>query len=187
MTIFDKHLTINQFSRPGRKRSECKAVILHYVGINNQRAETVWNYFEKTCPREKHYSSTQYIIDLNGDVIRTMPDNEVAFHCGAKEYTNWARQKLRHYVFDPTKNSPNNCTIGIELCVDSKGDFTKQTLNSAVELVAYILEENNLTTDEIGHHKMVVGWKDCPLPWVIKPELFEEFKQRVREEMRVLI
>jgi hypothetical protein len=32
-----------------------------------------------------------------------------------------------------------------------------------------------------------VGWKDCPLPWIKKPELFENFKQRVREEMRVLI
>jgi N-acetylmuramoyl-L-alanine amidase len=73
------------------------------------------------------------------------------------------------------------------LCVDRKCNFTEETLNSAVELVAYLVQENNLTTDEIGHHKMVVGWKDCPLPWVIKPELFENFKQRVREEMRVLI
>jgi N-acetylmuramoyl-L-alanine amidase len=187
MNLKERHLTINQYSRPGKKRTECKAIILHYVGINNQKAETVWNFFEKTCPANKHYSSTQYIIDLNGDVIRTMPDNEVAYHCGAREYTDWARQKLSHYVSYPTKNSPNNCTIGIELCVESKFNFTEQTLNAAVELVAYLVQENSLTTEEIGHHKMVVGWKDCPLPWVIKPELFDDFKDRVRNTLGVLI
>jgi N-acetylmuramoyl-L-alanine amidase len=187
MNLIDKHLTINPFSRTGRKRTDTKAVILHYVGINNQRAETVWNFFEKICPRDKHFSSTQYIIDLNGDVIRTMPDNEVAFHCGSREYTSWGREKFRQYASDPTKNSPNNCTIGIELCVDRQGNFTNETLNAAVKLVAYLLQENNLTTEEIGHHKMVVGWKDCPLPWIRNPELFENFKQKVREEMRVLI
>jgi N-acetylmuramoyl-L-alanine amidase len=187
MNIIEKHLTINPYSRPERKRTDTKAIILHYVGINNQRAETVWNFFEKICPRNKHYSSTQYIIDLNGDVIRTMPDNEIAYHCGAKEYTDWAREKLRHYVSDPTKNSANNCTIGIEMCVDRNGNFTDETLTAAVELVAYLVQENNLTTEEIGHHKMVVGWKDCPLPWVKKPELFDDFKQKVRDKMGVLL
>jgi N-acetylmuramoyl-L-alanine amidase len=187
MNLKEKHLTINPYSRPGRKRTECKAIILHYVGINNQRAITVWNYFEKTCPQNKHYSSTQYIIDLSGDVIRTMPDNEVAFHCGAREYTEWAKQKLRQYVSDPTKNSPNNCTIGIEMCVDRNGNFTDETLKAAIELVAYLVLENNLTTEEIGHHKMVVGWKDCPLPWVRNPDLFDDFKQKVRDTMGVLI
>jgi N-acetylmuramoyl-L-alanine amidase len=88
---------------------------------------------------------------------------------------------------DPTKNSPNNCTIGIELCIDGNGNFTTETITAAAELVAKLVRENNLTTEDIGHHKKVVGWKDCPLPWVKNPTLFDEFKDRVRGKLGVLV
>jgi N-acetylmuramoyl-L-alanine amidase len=187
MNIVKKLLTLNQYSRPGRRLAECRAVILHYVGIPGQRAQTTWNYFEIDCPRNKHFSSAHYIIDHNGDIYQAVPDNEVAFHCGSNEYTDWAKQKFKHFVSDPTKNSPNNCTVGIELCIDKQGKFTPETLAAAVDLVAKILTENNLSTENIGHHNLVVGWKDCPLPWVNNNELFEEFKDRVREKLGVLI
>jgi N-acetylmuramoyl-L-alanine amidase len=195
MNVIEKFLTVNPFSRPGRRLVECRAIILHYVGIPGQRALTVWNYFERDCPQNKHHSSTQYIIDLNGDVYHAMPDNEVAWHCGSSSldpaskriYTDWARRKLGHFVSDPTKSSPNFCTIGIELCIDRQGNFTPETLNAAVDMVAKLLTENKLTSDDIGHHNLVVGWKDCPLPWVKEPELFEKFKDRVREQLGVLI
>ena len=132
---------------------------------------------------------------MNGDIYRAVPDNEVAYHCGSSRvdpasgriYTNWARKKFGHFVSDPTKNSPNNCTIGIELCIDRQSNFTPETLTAAVGLVAKLLAENNLATEDIGHHNLVVGWKDCPLPWTKNPELFEKFKDRVREKMGVLI
>ena len=189
MKVIKKYLTVNEFSRPGRRLAECKAVILHYVGIGGQGALSVWNYFENDCPKNKHYSSAQYIIDLNGDVYQTMPDNEVTFHCGSslidpeskRIYTDWARKKLGRFALDPIYNSPNNCTIGIELCIDRQGNFTLETINAAVELVAKLLDENGLAIEDIGHHKLVVGWKDCPLPFVKNPELFEEFKQRVKQ------
>jgi N-acetylmuramoyl-L-alanine amidase len=195
MNVIEKLLSINPFSRPGRRLAECRAVILHYVGVNGHRAATVWNYFERDCPRDKHYSSTQYIIDLNGDIYRCVPDNEVAYHCGSsltdpasgRVYTDWARRKFGYYVLDPTKNSPNNCTIGIELCIDGNGNFTTETITAAAELVAKLVRENNLTTEDIGHHKLVVGWKDCPLPWVKNPALFDDFKDRVRNKLGVLV
>jgi N-acetylmuramoyl-L-alanine amidase len=195
MKIIEKLLSVNAYSRPGRRLAECKAVILHYAGVNGHRAATVWNYFERDCPRDKHYSSAHYIIDLNGDIYRCVPDNGVAYHCGTSAedpascriYTDWAIQKFGHYVLEPTKNSPNNCTIGIELCIDGQGNFTTETVAAAVELVAKLLEENKLTTEDIGHHKLVVGWKDCPLPWVKNPALFEEFRTNVGNKMGVLL
>ena len=187
MNITEKFLTVNQYSRPGRKLTAYKAVILHYVGIPNQRAMSVWNYFEHDCPRKPKHSSAHYIIDLNGDILHAVPDDEVAFHCGSTQYTEWARKKFGHFVFDPTKNSPNNCTLGIELCIDRQGNFTPETLTAGVGLTAKLLTEHKLTSEDIGHHKLVVGWKDCPLPWVKNPELFEEFKDRVRESMGVLV
>jgi N-acetylmuramoyl-L-alanine amidase len=187
MNIIEQFLSVNPYNRCGRGLVECKAVILHYVGIPAQRAVTTWNFFEKTCPKDKHYSSVHYIIDLNGDIYHAVPDIEIAYHCGSSQidpvsgriYTDWARRKLGHHVFDPTKNSPNNCTLGIELCIDGNGNFTPETLNAAVELLSKLTVENNLTVDDIGTHKLVVGWKDCPLSWAKEPELFEGFKNLI--------
>jgi N-acetylmuramoyl-L-alanine amidase len=178
-----------------RKLSACKGIVFHYVGIPNQRALTTWNYFERDCPRDKHYSSAHYIIDLNGDVIHCVPDDEVAYHCGSsiadpasgRIYTDWAREKFGYFASNPISASPNLCTIGIEMCVDGNGEFTFETLNAAVELAVKLLDENHLHVNDIGHHNLVVGWKDCPLSWVKKPELFDEFKERVKNTMGLLI
>jgi N-acetylmuramoyl-L-alanine amidase len=195
MNVIKKFLTVNPFSRPGRKLAECRGIILHYVGIPNQRALSVWNYFENDCPRNKHHSSTQYIVDLNGDVYHLMPDDEVAWHCGSSQpdpvsgriYTDWARRKFGRFASNPQSTSPNHCTIGIELCIDKQGNFTEKTLVSAVDLTAKLLTENNLITEDIGHHNKVVGWKDCPLPWVKDDVLFVNFKALVRNKMGPLL
>jgi N-acetylmuramoyl-L-alanine amidase len=195
MNIIEKYLSINPFSRSARGLACCKGIILHYVGMPGQKAVSVWNYFEKTCPADKHYSSAHYIIDLNGDIYHAVPDHEAAWHCGStlndpasgRIYTDWARRKFGYFASDPVKISPNYCTIGIELCIDAGGNFTPDTLKAAIELVAKLLDENNLTADDIGTHKKVVGWKDCPLPWVKSPVLFDEFKDKVRNKLGVLL
>jgi len=195
MKLIEKFLTINPYSRSGRSLAVCKGIVFHYVGIAGQRAATTWTFFEKDCPLTKHYSSAHYIIDINGEVYHAVPDNEVAYHCGSEKpdpasgriYTDWARQKYGYYASDPVKTSPNYCTIGIEMCIDEKGNFTPETLQAAVELAVKLLEENRLTVDDIGHHKMVVGWKDCPLPWTKNPALFDDFKERVKEKLGVLL
>ena len=195
MNVIEKYLTVNQFSRSGRRLAACKGIIFHYVGIANQKAIKTWDYFEKNCPADKHYSSAHYIIDLNGDIYHAVPNNEIAYHCGSDKpdpasgriYTDWAREKFGFYAMDPVKASPNYCTLGVEMCIDAVGNFTPETLKAAVELAVKLLTENNLSLDDIGHHKMVVGWKDCPLPWVKYPLLFEDFKKSVMEKMGVLL
>jgi N-acetylmuramoyl-L-alanine amidase len=189
MNIIEKPLKINQYSRPGRPLGGVKAVILHWVGIPLQRALTTWNFFEFTCPRDKHYSSAHYIIDLNGDIYHAIPDTEVSYHCGSSQpdpqsgriYTDWARRKFGPYAERPDINSPNNCTIGIEMCViDSRGNYTPETLDAARELAARLIKENRLTLDDLGTHHLVVGWKDCPRLWTESPGTFEGFKEGVR-------
>ena len=195
MRIIERPLTINSYSRPGRRFPVCKGIVFHYVGVPGQKAINTWKYFEKTCPAEKHYSSAHYIVDLNGEIYHAVPDNEVAYHCGSDKadpksgriYTDWARSKYGFYASDPVSTSPNFCTLGIELCIDMQGNFTPETTQAAVELAAKLLEENHLTIDDIGTHNLVVGWKDCPLPWVINPALFNEFKEKVKERMGVLL
>jgi N-acetylmuramoyl-L-alanine amidase len=194
MKIIEKFLTVNQYSRPGRPSAGAKGIILHWVGAPMQRAINTWEWFETGCPRDKHYSSAHYIIDLNGDIYHAVPDNEVAYHCGssAKDpssgriYTDWARGKFGRFAENPEINSPNNCTIGIEMCItDNKGNFTEETIRAAMELVAKLIKESNLAIDDVGTHYKVVGWKDCPRLWFNNPEKFEEFKLGVKSLLEV--
>jgi N-acetylmuramoyl-L-alanine amidase len=189
MKIIEKLLTVNPYSRPGRPLGAVKGIILHWVGVGGQRAVSTWGWFENGCPRDKHYSSAHYIIDLDGTIYHAIPDREVAYHCGSSQpdpasgriYTEWAREKFGPYAERPDINSPNNCTIGIEMCVvDNSGNFTAETLGAARELAAKLLKENRLTVDDMGTHLKVVGWKDCPRLWFTRPELFEEFKESVK-------
>jgi len=195
MRIIDFFLTLNPFSRSGRRLAVCKGIIFHYVGVPGQKAMNVWKFFEKDCPADKHYSSAHYVIDLNGDIYHTVPDDEIAYHCGSEKpdpvsgriYTDWARKKFGFYASDPASTSPNFCTLGIELCIDSKGNFTLDTLQAAVELAVQLLEYNHLFVEDIGTHQVVVGWKECPLPWIQNPALFEEFKERVKNKLGLLL
>jgi N-acetylmuramoyl-L-alanine amidase len=190
MKIIEKLLTVNPYSRPGRPLAMIRGIILHHTDMPMQRALTTWNFFERDCPQNKHYSSAHYIVDLNGDIYHAIPDGEVAYHCGSslvdpgsgRIYTNWARQKFGRFCENPAGNSPNNCAIGIELCVlDGEGNFSPETLGAARELVAKLLKDTWLITiEEVGTHYLTVGWKDCPRLWTRYPEKFREFKDSVK-------
>lgn len=54
----------------------------------------------------------------------------------------------------------NNTSIGVEICVNSDGDFTKAVSNAA-ELVADILREKGAGVESIRQHEDWSG-KDCP-------------------------
>jgi N-acetylmuramoyl-L-alanine amidase len=192
--IIERFLTVNPYSRPAKRLDSVKAVILHWVGAPMQKAINTRGWFETGCPRDKHYSSAHYIIDLNGDIYHAVPDNEVAYHCGssAKDpasgriYTDWARDKFGRFAENPTINSPNNCTLGIEMCIiDNEGNFTPETIESAIGLVSGLLKKYNLTIDEIGTHYGVVGWKDCPRLWFNHRDKFDQFRTSVKNRMAV--
>ena len=185
MVLEEKWLPTNPFSRPGRKLAEKRTVILHWVGVGGQRAESVWGHFSKL---NGSYASAHYCVDLDGTVFCFVPDEEVAYHCGSSQpdpasgkiYTDWARVVFGPYVADPEKNSPNNAALGIEMCViDNDGHFDDRTVHAAAELTAKLCRDYNIPVDRIGTHNMVVGWKDCPRLWTRQPELFAEFKKQV--------
>jgi N-acetylmuramoyl-L-alanine amidase len=95
-------------------------------------------------------------------------------------YTDWARSVFGSYAEDPEKNSPNNVTIGIELCVtDNAGNFNPETLKSAAELTARLCKTHKIPLERVGTHHMVVGWKDCPRLWTVYPDKFKEFMKNV--------
>jgi N-acetylmuramoyl-L-alanine amidase len=159
---------------------------MHWTGVPMQKAKTVRDFFESRKAGKLGYGSAHYIIDFTREVIRCIPDSELAYHCGSDKidpiskriYTDWARDKFGLYASE--KSSPNNVTIGIELCtVDAEGNFRDATIAAAVELCVLLCKTHRVNPQNIGTHNLVVGWKDCPRLWVNKPTLFSEFIAKV--------
>ncbi|MCR8982694.1 peptidoglycan recognition family protein [Brevibacillus laterosporus] len=107
--------------------------------------------------------SAHYIIDLNGDILRCIPENEMAYHIGSTTHTASALKRLGAY--------PNNCTIGIECNhIDMNGKMTSETDQSLVDFCVQLLKRYNLTENDLWLHKEVVGWKVCHRWFVNNPD-----------------
>ena len=136
-------------NRPDRV-IDLKGVVIHWTANTNKGANAIANrnYFQN---HPNIQASAHYIVDDNY-IIRCIPENEVAWHAGGSSYTNLAKIKFN--------SKPNNYLIGIEMCVNSDGDW-KKTYQNTVILVADILKRNNLSINDIYRHHDMTG-KDCP-------------------------
>ena len=192
MQIIHDFLTKNEYSRPGKKLQKVLAIVIHWTANPAANAKENRDFFENKKTGMSGYGSAHYIIGQNGIIVAAIPENEVAYHCGTSEkdpasgkvYTDEARRRFGRYASE--SSSPNNCTIGVELCPkDSAGNFTKATINAAVELCADICRRYELPAQAITTHHNIVGWKDCPKLWTEKPQLLEAFRQSVAKYREV--
>ena len=190
MQIIHDFLTINEYSRPGRTLKEVLGVVLHWTANPAANAKQNRDYFESLKTGAGGYASAHYIIDQNGLIVAAVPEYEIAYHCGSSQpdpksgeiYTDEARRRFGRYA--TPSNSPNNCTLGVELCpVDGAGNFSDATINSAIDLCADICRRYNLDAADLITHHDVVGWKDCPKLWTAKPALFQAFCYSVAEKI----
>ncbi|MDI3311394.1 MAG: N-acetylmuramoyl-L-alanine amidase [Thermoanaerobacterium sp.] len=140
-------LTPGVKGRPGKHISP-KALVIHWTANLNRGANAIANrnYFNSGVAASAHY-----IVD-DHQVVRCLPEDEMAYHVGAYHYTERALAELSSY--------PNNCTLGIEMCVNADGDFHK-TYENTVNLAADILRRHGWGVDRLWRHYDVTG-KDCP-------------------------
>ena len=191
MQIIHDFLTINEYSRPGRRIREMLGIVMHWTANPAANAKENRDFFENKKTGMGGYGSAHYIIGQNGIIIAAVPEDEVAYHCGSSEkdpasgkvYTDEARRRFGRYASD--SSSPNLCTLGVELCPkDAAGNFTNATINVAVELCADICKRYELTVQAITTHHNIVGWKDCPKLWTENPQLLEAFRQSVEDKIQ---
>lgn len=191
MSIRKKYLTINKYSRPNRPLKEVKAIVIHWVENPNISAEGVRHFFENRKKGNSGYGSAHFIIDPK-EIIQCMDDTEVAYHCGTSKpissesnqvYTDFARKKFGEYCTNYKSNSPNNVTIGIELChYDWEGRFDPKTIKQAIKLITSLCIDFGLNPlEDIVTHNQIVGWKDCPRWFTNNPESFEKFKAKIND------
>lgn len=139
MNITNNYLPISKYHMPGTKIKPSK-IAVHYVGNAGSSAKGNRNYFA-SC---SNYVSSHYIIGLNGEILRLIPENEISY----------------------CTNQANSYTISIECChPDGTGKFNDKTLEALIELCADICKRYgfNPLTDIIRHYD--VTKKACPLWW----------------------
>ena len=163
MEIQDMLLDPNSYSRTGEEQESIDNIIVHWVGNANTSAVANRNYFNNLQYTHERQASAHYIVGLDGEIIRCIPDDEVAFH--VDRYTN------RH-------------SIGIENChPDWGGKFNENTYNSLVELVVSLCNQYGLNQNNILRHYDCTG-KDCPHYYVQNPSAWEQFRADVANRLR---
>ena len=164
MNIDEELLVINPYSRSGEKQGSIQYIVVHWVGNANTSAMANRNYFNSLAYTHSTSASSHYIIGLEGEIIRCIPDDEVAFHSGSY--------------------SMNRKSIGIENChPDWEGKFNDNTYNSLVELCAELCEQYGISINNVIRHYDVTG-KNCPKYYVEHEDDWEQFKQDVYNKIQ---
>lgn len=157
MEIIERLLTINPYSRIGEKQGKITKKVVHWVGNAGSSALANRNYFENLKTTHKTSASSHYIIGLEGEIIKCIPEDEVAFHSGSY--------------------SVNRCSIGIEVChPDWNGKFNEKTYASLIWLLCDIDRRYGLNPTSTIRHFDVTG-KSCPKYYVEHSEAWEQLKQ----------
>lgn len=103
-------------------------------------------------------ASWHYQVD-DKQVIQSFDDNKQCWHAGNASY--------------------NKESIGIEICVNSDGNYLK-AVDNAIQLTKYLMDKYNISADNVIQHNVASG-KDCPryLRSGNKGITWNEFKNRL--------
>jgi N-acetylmuramoyl-L-alanine amidase len=168
MKIIEDFLTPNKYSRPQHELKNVYGLVIHYVANPMSSAKANRDFFESRKDGSKNFGSTHYIIGLDGEVIRCVPETEVCYHVGAKKYIPGIKYMLG--------KNPNFTTIGIECChIDWTGKMTDETYQSLVELTGYLTQKYNLMEIDLYLHYNITG-KDCHRWFVKNKDEWNKFK-----------
>lgn len=157
--VDEQLLTVNEWSRPGDKVDAIEKIVIHYLGNPQTSAQQNHDYFESLKDLQNTSMSANFIVGIDGEIIECVPPGEIAY----------------------ASNSMNHLSVSIENChLDSSGKFTEATYESLVHMTAWLVEEYDLTREDIIRHYDVTG-KNCPIYYVENPDKWEQFRDDVME------
>lgn len=150
-------LTPNEYSRPGDPLGEVANIFVHYTANPGTSAAQNRSYFEQQKDTHERSVSSHFIIGYEGEILQCVPLDEVAY----------------------AVQSRNEDSISIECCfVEADGSFTKETYDSLVKLLAWLVQVYDLDTEDILRH-YDCGGKKCPLYYTEHPDAWEKLKDNV--------
>lgn len=132
-----------------RNVNNIKYIVIHYTANDGDTDENNGKYFHNNVVG----ASAHYFVD-DDSITQSVPDNYVAWHCGAKTYKH--------------KKCRNDNSIGIEICDDVKNGVvypSAKTIQNVVELTEHLMNKYSIPKENIIRHYDVTG-KLCPAYWV---------------------
>lgn len=186
--IKQRILPVNPFSRPGSLRAETLGVVFHWTAAPGQKNDQTARYFELLANQDEwdgkpdRFASAHAIIGMDGEILQVLPWDEVGYHVGAKDYTDHARRAMSGYTTNKSRGTPNWCTVGIELChPDMTGEFTSETIGSAIWLGGYLSKRYHLGRKDVMRHYDITG-KRCPRYFVDRLDEFMRLRKLINAE-----
>lgn len=118
--------------------NKCKYITIHETGNTNKGANALNHvkYINSGSSATWHYT-----VDSE-QVIQHFEDSVQCWHSG------------------DGRGDGNLNSIGVEMCVNSDGDFNK-TIANTIELVKYLMNKHNISIENVVQHNKWSG-KDCP-------------------------
>lgn len=157
--ITEDFLTPNPYSRPGEKLPEVTELFVHYTANAGTSAAQNRSYFENLAITRETSASAHFVIGYEGEILQCLPLDEIGY--AVKEH--------------------NYNSISIECCyLESDGEFTPETYQSLIRLLAWLMKEYGLDTSSLYRHYDYSG-KRCPLYYVEHPKAWEKLKQDVAD------
>ena len=157
--IDEQLLTVNDWSRPGTKVDSVDYLVIHYLANPKTTAQENRDYFESLKDLQDTSMSANYVVGMDGEIIRCVPEDEIAY----------------------ASNSYNSISLSIENChPDKSGKLTDETYASLVRLTAFLADKYDIDREHIIRHYDVTG-KDCPKYFVKNPDKWEAFRDDVME------
>ncbi len=140
--INEKLVKYNFSSRKGEK---IKYITIHDTGNPDRGADAEAHF--KLHDRADRGASAHYFVD-DKQILRIIRDEDKSWHCGDG--------KGKYGI-------TNENSIGIEMCINSDGDFNK-TYQNTLDLVKHLMDKYNISIDKVVRH-YDASRKSCPNSW----------------------
>ena len=159
--LTENYLTPNEYSRPGEPLEKVDNIFVHYTANVGTSAAQNRSYFEQLKDTHERSASAHFIIGYEGEILQIIPLNEIAYAVQTRNYDS----------------------ISIECCyLAEDGSFTKETYESLINLLAWLLETYDLEPQDILRH-YDCGGKKCPLYYTEHEDEWEKLKEDVGERL----
>lgn len=156
-----------------RAKSSIEFIVIHYTANDGDSDESNGKYFANNIVN----ASAHYFVD-DDSITQSVPDNYVAWSVGGNKYPNTnGGSSYRKCI---NKNS-----ISIEMCDTKRNgeyDFTEETIKNTAELVKTLMKKYKIPISKVIRHYDVTG-KVCPAPFVKNKKAWENFKERLVDEV----
>ena len=146
-----------------RTEGKIKYIVIHDTGNKRSGADANahFNFFNGG----DRQSSAHYFVD-DKQILRVVKDSDKSWHCGDGRGLN---------------GITNDNSIGIEMCINSDGDFNKTYLHT-LKLTKYLMKKYNIPLENVVRH-YDASRKICPNIWTENNwEKWNKFKEHLKQE-----